>query len=147
MGHKASFFRSRRGDTLVEVLVSIAVLGIVVVGALTAIGYSRQAVARSNAMDQAGARAQQIADLLLTELTGQTQADGVSMQDGLETAAGAVCAQTPNDTDEAQFRYAYTGADANGMAGWSIVVRVRIAGPGAGYVTLRAFAPTAGGGA
>ena len=65
---KFSKLRSKKGTTMVEVLVSVLILAIVVVAVLTTISFSQRTIVSGSSQSKAAADAQTIADALISQL-------------------------------------------------------------------------------
>ena len=66
--NKFSNLRSKKGTTMVEVLVSVLILAIVVVAVLTTISFSQRTIVSGSSQSKAAADAQTIADMLISQL-------------------------------------------------------------------------------
>lgn len=149
--------KEKRGSSLLEVIVAVALLAIVVVTVVGGIGLARQSVLDNNVKDDNTAAAQSVTDTLITYFA--------SKNDGLTTVkvnadmshldSKLLCVNNPsnsavwdaNNAKNKQFFYTWVNADSltsNAVAGYKIEVRVYY-DSGKKYSTFTAFAAYTGG--
>lgn len=63
--------KSKKGVTLVELIVAVAVIAIVVVGTVTGVVLAQQNILNDSLKEQASLKAQQVADTLVEKLSGK----------------------------------------------------------------------------
>ena len=148
--------KEKRGSSLLEVIVAVALLAIVVVTVVGGIGMARQSVLNNNVQDDYTAKAQDIADTLITYLSSDTtqgKPKQTAMQSITDNALCVTNADTyvaswiPNDSNNKQFTYKWVGVDPNNpISGYKIEVRVYYnSGKEKKYSTFTAFAACTGG--
>lgn len=137
---KKRHLNSRRGTSLVEEICGVAVLMIVVAALLGAICVSSTTVSRNSAQENAAAKAQDIADTLVTKLSTSI----ASVTDTTDILGdGAVTHQQTSLGDfaagEKQYTFQPIAASGTEPAGYSVKVRVFYNG-GKNYTDIKAYA-------
>jgi hypothetical protein len=140
--------KSKRGVSLAEEVCAAAVLVIVVVAVIGAMGLARTSVLGSNTRDGAAAAAQEISDALIASLSGQASPPDLS---GLEASKNAFDMGGGEDAfsysagKARQFVCIPVDADSDGAAdGYRILTRVYYNG-GKNYVQMAAYSSASGG--
>jgi Tfp pilus assembly protein PilV len=148
--------KEKRGSSLLEVIVAVALLAIVVLTVVGGIGMARQSVLNNNVQDDYTAKAQNIADTLITYLSAQdpskdTVGNEQAKIDEMNKLTGAVHVNSSSDfsssnTNKEQFTYTWVGVENNPISGYKIEVRVYYnSGKEKKYSTFTAFAACTGG--
>lgn len=91
--------RSKKGMTLVELIVAIALISIVFASAMTGIVHGYASVASNKTMEDASMQAQGVADIVTTELNKTTSTNGAT---SIDDAVNAVMEQVGKDNS---FKY------------------------------------------
>ena len=148
--------KRKRGSSLLEVIVAVALLAIVVVTVVGGIGMARQSVLNNNVQDDYTAKAQNIADTLITYLTAQDPSKdtitGVQKKiDEMNQLTGAAYVDSgsnfsPTNANNKQFCCTWFAKSGDESAGYKIEVRVYYnSGKEKKYSTFSAFAACTGG--
>lgn len=124
--------KRRKGVTLVELIVAIAVIAIVVVGAVTGVVLAQQNILNDSLKEQASLKAQQVADTLVEKMSGKTYTENYSGAAVIpsEEIEGAVYRHQaentfPNSRDDGEIQFAVYEMEAqNNTAGESSGIQV-----------------------
>lgn len=141
---KKFHLKNRRGTSLVEEICGVAVLMIVVAALLGAICVSSTTVSRNSAQENAAAKAQDIADTLVTKLSTNsgTIADGTQVLD--DSYAKLRDAAFPYVAGDEKQYYFKNVTNADGSKGYTIQVRVYF-NSGKNHTDIKAYASNTGG--
>ena len=148
--------KSRKGVTLVELIVAVAVIAIVVVGTVTGVVLAQQNILNDSLKEQASLKAQQIADTLVEKLSGtsysENYANAASIpSDELEGAAYSLQAESnfPNSRGGGEIQFAIyelqaqnnTSGESTGIQVAGTRIKVAVYYKDNSFITVEAFAP------
>lgn len=142
--------KEKRGSSLVEVIVAVALLAIVVVTVVGGIGLARQSVTDNNVKDDNTAVAQNITDTLLTYFSSLSvknkPEDSKIQQDTQEITKALWVKDNTKFSSSASntMQFCYTPSQGQ-PAGYKIEVRVYYNKNSEKYSTFTAFAACTGG--
>ncbi len=148
--------KSKKGVTLVELIVAVAVIAIVVVGTVTGVVLAQQNILNDSLKEQASLKAQQVADTLVEKMSGKPYTENYANAAAIPSAeieGAAYSLQAENNfpasrsVGEIQFAVYEMEARNNAsgessgiqIAGTRILVAVYY--KDSSYITVEAFAP------
>lgn len=136
--------KSKRGVTLVEEICGVAVLVIVTGALLGSICLSQTTVAKNSVQENASAKAQEIADTVVTKLSSSS-ASIPSTSDILNDRTVTHRTTFFGNYSDGEKQYTFTPvSNSDGTTGYNIIVRVYFNG-GNNYTDVKAYASNTGG--
>lgn len=144
MANKYRKLKSRKGTTMVEVVLSVLLLALVVTAVLTVMGFSQRLILSNSSETKAAAQAQEITDALITRLHSTKESDFESLE-----VCGAKYVEKdkfPLAEEDKQFTVSSV-QDEDGVDGYKIETAVYFSdGKDRKCVRLSAFSAKEGGG-
>ncbi len=143
MGNKhLNKLRSKKGTTMVEVLAAVLVLAIVVTAVLTTISFSQRTILSGGSEGKAAAEAQSIADTLISQLSGTSDASKVTVSGAVRVPEGSTF---PDATKDKQFKLTSVENTKDSVKGYQIQTAVYYSdSTGRKCVQMTAFAAQGG---